>query len=221
MTIYSGKNYRKVYESHFGKIPKDESGRSYEIHHIDGDHSNSDILNLKCITIQEHYDIHYSQGDWGACGAIAARMKMSTELISSLSRLACLKMVEQGTNPFSGGEMQRKFQRERVINGTHHWQNSELQRTSQKKRVENGTHPWQGNGEFQRENNRRRLQNGTHHLLGESNPSKLMIKEGTHHFLGDANPAKVNWVCEHCNKTGSGISNYKRWHGEKCKYIHG
>jgi hypothetical protein len=28
---------------------------------------------------------------------------------------------------------------------------------------------------------------------------------------------QVAWVCNHCNKTGIGISNYNRWHGDNCK----
>ena len=45
-------NYRKLYESVHGKIPKDDLGRSYEIHHIDGDHSNNLIENLLCVSIE-------------------------------------------------------------------------------------------------------------------------------------------------------------------------
>lgn len=50
--------YRKIYESHYGPIPIDETGRTYEIHHIDGNSENNDISNLKCVSIQEHYNIH-------------------------------------------------------------------------------------------------------------------------------------------------------------------
>jgi hypothetical protein len=56
-------NHRKIYENHIGKIPIDETGRTYEIHHIDGNHSNNDPINLEAITIQEHYDIHFEQMD--------------------------------------------------------------------------------------------------------------------------------------------------------------
>ena len=68
MCIYCNTtNYRKIYENHYGPIPKEENGRSYEIHHLDGNHHNNDPKNLKAVRIQEHYDIHYSQGDWSAC----------------------------------------------------------------------------------------------------------------------------------------------------------
>ena len=64
MCIYCGtKHYRKIYQNHVGPIPKDETGRTYEIHHIDGDRENNDPNNLLCVSIKEHYDIHETQGD--------------------------------------------------------------------------------------------------------------------------------------------------------------
>lgn len=58
-------NYRRLYEKHHGPIPG-----GYHIHHKDGDHSNNNIDNLQCVTAQEHFEIHYSQGDYGACWAM-------------------------------------------------------------------------------------------------------------------------------------------------------
>jgi hypothetical protein len=65
---------RKVWKSFFGIIPKDETGRSYEIHHIDGDYNNNDINNLKAVSLQEHYNIHFKQGDLAACHRMATRL---------------------------------------------------------------------------------------------------------------------------------------------------
>lgn len=78
--------HRTIYEENFGPIPKDETGRSYEIHHIDGDKNNNSIDNLKCVSIQEHYDIHYRQGDWGACLIMSSRMDISAEEKSKLAK---------------------------------------------------------------------------------------------------------------------------------------
>jgi len=69
-------NYRKLYESVYGKIPKDDLGRSYEIHHIDGNHKNNSIENLLCISIEEHYNIHFFQGDFNAANLVAKRMNL-------------------------------------------------------------------------------------------------------------------------------------------------
>lgn len=71
-------NYRKIWEDNFGPIPKDENGRSYEIHHKDGNAENNDLSNLMCVSIKEHYDIHYKQKDWLACSLISHRMGIST-----------------------------------------------------------------------------------------------------------------------------------------------
>jgi len=97
----SNRTYRKIWESANGKIPKDEFGRSYEIHHVDGNHGNNDISNLKLVTIKEHYDLHFNQGDYAACHMIAKRMAKTPEelsnVISELNRLRTGKL-----NPFYG-----------------------------------------------------------------------------------------------------------------------
>ena len=92
MTIYSKKNKRppsrfarKAWvEFHGRPIPKDENGRSFEIHHIDGNPWNNSKENLVAVSIQEHYDIHFAQEDWGACKQIARKMKMLPEVLSEL-----------------------------------------------------------------------------------------------------------------------------------------
>jgi group I intron endonuclease len=68
------KKHRRVWYDHFGEIPRDENGISYEIHHINGDHNDNRIENLICVSISEHYDIHYQQGDSYACEAILNRV---------------------------------------------------------------------------------------------------------------------------------------------------
>jgi hypothetical protein len=108
MTIYSGNNYRKVYEQFHGPIPADSDGRTYEIHHIDGDRTNNHLSNLKAVSIQEHYDIHHSQGDWGACVRIGAKMKLSPDQLSAIVRANNLEMVKNGTHPWLGSDFARK-----------------------------------------------------------------------------------------------------------------
>ena len=88
MSIYSTTAHRKIYETFIGPIPKDEDGRSYEIHHIDGNHNNNEISNLLCVSIKEHYEIHKSQGDYKACLIMSQRMKVSPEEKSYLAKLS-------------------------------------------------------------------------------------------------------------------------------------
>lgn len=89
-------DYRKIWEESNGQIPVDEGSRSYEIHHINGNREDNRLENLRCVSIQEHYDIHLSQGDYGAAAAIAARMKVSPEELSRLSSLAGKQAYELG-----------------------------------------------------------------------------------------------------------------------------
>lgn len=190
-------NHRRIYEAHFGKIPKESDGRPYEIHHIDGDHQNNDIVNLKCVTIKEHYDIHFSQGDYYACYKIAGKMKVSQQQLSLLSSLSNKKRIAAGTHNLTGGEAIRK----RIVDGTYHLT------TVTRQRVLNGTHNLLG-GDTQRKSHRKRIENGTHHFLGSA-INKTRLDNGTHHCL------KVN-ICPHCNKSGKGPTMF-RFHFDKCK----
>ena len=91
-------DYRRIYEEHYGKIPE-----GFEIHHIDGDRSNSDVSNLKCVTTQEHYDIHFAQGDYMACSIIMTRLHLTLEEKQRLHKMAMLKRDQSGKrNPVYG-----------------------------------------------------------------------------------------------------------------------
>ena len=97
----SNRKYRNIWESVNGPIPVDSEGRSFEIHHVDGDHYNNDINNLVCVSIQEHYDIHYKQGDYAACHLIAQRMHQNPkELSKVISKLNSMRTGDK--NPFYG-----------------------------------------------------------------------------------------------------------------------
>jgi hypothetical protein len=179
--------YRKIYEKYHGSIPKEPDGRTYEIHHIDGDHTNNHPSNLKAVTLQEHYDIHYEQEDFSACLLMSIqRMNKSPEEISELVRLQ---------------------QRKRSELGIHQWQgDGSFQRQVQKTLVENGTHNLIG-GEIQRQSNQRRLKNGTHHLVG-GHQQRQCVSEGKH-------PSKMKVSCLDC-RTIASIANFKKWHDGKC-----
>jgi len=204
MCIYCGTDrYRKIYENHFGPIPKENNGRSYHIHHKDGNRSNNNPDNLKAVSIQEHYDIHYLQGDWAACLALTRLLNKSPEEISALARLnannrikngihpfikrpdgtsLASDMVKNGTHPFLNGEKSRQTQLNLVKNGTHHLLSGDIQRKSNEKRILDGTHNFLGP-----KTNALRIENGTHHFLRRQDGSSLTgdkVKNGTHPFLG-------------------------------------
>jgi hypothetical protein len=227
MTIYSSTNYRKIYEQHFGPIPKDENGRTYEIHHIDSNHSNNDPANLKCVTIQEHYDIHYSQGDWGACFRMAERMKLSSHEISELASKSLHQRVANGTNPFCDPEFHRKNALKRVADGTHNFLGGEVSRKLALRMVEEGTHKFLG-GEIQRKTQRRLVEEGKHHLLSgdiQRKSNKERLSTGTHNLVGSEHNKKMltegkhtsqQMLTCHCGVTMNKML-FARYHGGKCK----
>jgi hypothetical protein len=146
--------HRKVWIAHNGPIPKDSDGRAMEIHHIDGNHSNNSIHNLKLVTLQEHYDIHYSQGDYGACYyMMIERMNKTPEDISKMASLHQRTRVKNRTHNLLGSAMTNK----RKANGTHNFIGSsnpvyariasgQLSKDTTKdnyRRLAEGTHPSQ------------------------------------------------------------------------------
>lgn len=189
--------YRKIYEDYFGPIPTDESGRTFEIHHTDGDHSNNSIENLKAVSIQEHYDIHYAQEDWGACLRIAQRMEISPETKSLLCSLQQKRAVIAGTHPWLGGKIQSKSNKERIENGTHHLLSGEQQSTIQNNLIARGKHNFQ-----KKENIKKRVDKLKKYV-------KYSLENGTH-------ISQLNVTCPHCGKTMNKII-ANRWHFSKCK----
>jgi HNH endonuclease len=101
------KIYRKIWIMENGPIPVDTNGRTYEIHHIDGNRENNEITNLQCVSIEEHYKIHYDNGDYGACVLIAKRMNLPPDHLSSIQKgikRPGIGGVKKGTIPWNKGK---------------------------------------------------------------------------------------------------------------------
>ena len=218
--------HRRIWRQHYGPIPKDSDGRTYEIHHIDGDHTNNDITNLIALTIHEHYEIHFWQEDMGACFAIGSRMEMSPEELAAMTTHHNQQMLEDGTHPFlkreDGSSLGAEISRRMVEDGTHNFIGSPYA----KKMYEDGTHPFLG-GEIQRETNKRRIEDGTHNWVGDNNPSHDRVKNGTHHMLGSKSNlsylergihvSQLKVSCIYCHRELD-KANFSRSHGDKCKH---
>ena len=118
MCIYCGtKHYRKIYEHHHGTIPKDETGRSYHVHHKDGRRTNNSPDNLVALSIQEHYDIHYAQGDWAAAMKLASTMGKSKDEVAEIARLQGIEAYKNGTSVLY------KINEQRRDNTVYKWKN--------------------------------------------------------------------------------------------------
>lgn len=122
-------DYRRLWRKYYGAIPLDELGRRYDIHHIDGNRENNDIENLMCISMQEHMELHISQGDWAAAFRIAQRMGIDPAIKSELMSLSNKKRLQAGTHPFQQPDI-RKLTADRiaklVITGEHPFQRPEV-----------------------------------------------------------------------------------------------
>lgn len=206
--------YIKIWKDAHGPIPKDEDGRTYEIHHIDGDATNNHLNNLMCVSIKEHYKIHLKQGDLLAARYIAMRMDVDLEITRSLISQA---------------------QQKRVEDGTHNWLaengNSEICYNRQMVRVKNHTHQFitKEYEEYRLEQYHlsveERKSNGTYHMLVD-NPTYKMLENCTHNFLGPnqnkkmlekgIHPSQIKKECPYCGKIVDS-ANYGRYHGERCK----
>lgn len=110
--------YRKIYKQYYGEIPKDEDGRSYDIHHIDGDCTNNDPFNLVALSIKEHYELHKKQGDWGAAARIYSRINRDPKEIAELTRQLNFTKSRNGTH---WSQIASK-------NGNHPFQDKEFQK---------------------------------------------------------------------------------------------
>ena len=211
MNTYQRTNYRKIYEQYHGPIPKEPNGRSYEIHHKDGDHTNNDPTNLVAVSIQEHHDIHQSQGDWGACSAILMRMQLTPEELSIRASEYSIQRTKEGKNPFLGGKITREVNARRVANGTHNF----LKRSDGSSMSADLHAVGKGSSSpATREKLRKKaisqMALGKCAFLGPSNNLKRMAS-GTH-------PSQIKKTCPHCN-TICDTANYARWHGDKCKVL--
>ena len=205
MCIYCNTtNYRKIYENHNGPIPLDENGRTYEVHHVDGDHSNNDPSNLLAVSIDEHLNIHLIQQDWAAAAAIMNRVNQSPDERSAFMQKVNIKRVEEGTHQFLG---ERNPSHKRVAEGTHHFIGGQIAKRAAAVRINSGTHNFQGP-----DNNKSRLDDGTHLFLKPGFQKHVQDKR----FLEGTHQNQTCRVCPHCGKQGKGPTMF-RYHFDRCK----
>jgi hypothetical protein len=133
--------YRKIWESVFGEIPKDENGISYEIHHKDGDRTNNNIENLQCISLKEHYEIHLKQSDYASAAFLKQKLgnpltgwnhsdetkeKLRMDSINNPRRYWLGKkrpdIAEMRRNIFVSDETKKKQSEAKLKNPTKYWE---------------------------------------------------------------------------------------------------
>ena len=182
--------YRRIYTENYGPIPKDPSGRTFDIHHWDGDRTNNKPENLIALPIGIHYVIHYIQGDAAAARMILLKMKRKTEEISFLSRQTQIKRIQNGTHHFLDPNYHKQQAKRLLEKGTHNFCG---ENHPAKKLYREGKHHWQITGNPGIQQNKIRMNNGTHQVLQK-------IK------------------CPHCGKI-TNVPNAKRWHFDRCSQL--
>lgn len=80
------KHYRDIWIAKNGPIPRDERGRSFEIHHINGNHLDDRLENLELLCIEKHFDAHMNRGEYAAAMMIAKRMDKTSAELSAIQR---------------------------------------------------------------------------------------------------------------------------------------
>lgn len=189
-------NHRKIWSDVFGEIPKDQNGRSYHIHHIDGNPLNNCLDNLLCLSPQEHYEIHKSQGDYGA-----AFMLLNNHLkISATERsLICSKANEIRWINYSDLEKKNIINKNRKTN-IKTWSSVELRKKS-------------GNN-ISISHGKRTKEQKQQESIKKSDSAKLAWKTESHKAHREHMLNKI--VCPHCGKEGQKAA-MSRYHFDRCK----
>lgn len=198
---------RNLYKKFYGFIPKDEDGKSYDIHHIDGDYNNNDIENLQAVSILEHYHIHLNRGELAAAHRIAGRLSLSKEDMTKLAKERNMKLVSDGKHNWQGGTQQKELNKKRVADGTHNFLNG----AAVKKQYADGKPPW-GTPQAVSDRTKKQVLEGKHPWTDSEKQKERqfkLISEGKH-------VSQIMIDCPHCNKNGS-LMAMKRWHFDNCK----
>lgn len=204
--------HRRAFKKAHGRAPKP----GYHIHHLDGNHKNNDPSNLVEVTPLEHYNIHKSQGDYGACVLLAKAANALPEELALIQQLHGKKCVEEKRGIHN--EMWDRKQHIKQI-----WKDAPPGR----KPVTNGVDILKFRTEeevqaFLTKNEKWRkgypdafIQNwktkSTRRISAEEAKelSTKRVEQGTHNFL-------IQTTCPHCGKIGKGPM-MKRWHFANCK----
>lgn len=237
--------HRKIWIQVNGPIPVDAQGRTFEIHHINGDHFDNRLENLQCLSIMDHYKVHLLQADFQAAAAIAQRMGIEVETQANLNRLSGLEAVEnkRGIHGLSSEERLANSSKGGKGHLGYKWYNNgevevqspqqpgpewELGRTCTTCGYAAGTKigRFWNNGKINIRAERSPGADWTRgKLLSDEQRSRRSEIACSQPRTQDSrnktsatlkNRPKPQIICPHCGKVG-GIGAMKRWHFELCK----
>jgi len=199
--------YRDIWKDAFGKIPKDADGVSYEIHHIDGNRQNNNLDNLKCITIEEHFQIHLDQGDLSAAMRILTKIqKLKSGLDLGITPTSLAQyMLSNGLGVWSAESKRKALETKRKTKkGFCH--DPELQSKGGKI-----------GGKIGGANSQATLKELEMNFYSKEFQSEMGKKGGTVAGKMQKGREKPKVICPHCGKSGGGQALMNRWHFDNCK----
>lgn len=204
--------HKRTWKAVYGVYPK----KGYHLHHKDGNPSNNSIDNLVEVTPKQHFDIHFSQGDWAACILLARSAEISPDQLAEIQRNHGLKCVERQVGIHSNSF-------DRSSNAKRIWKTTPPGRlpVTDGERVLKFKTAEETNNFLQSHTNWRR---GVpdHHRVGLKQSKRRIdsaeaiqistrrLQQGTHNFT-------TIMTCDVCGKVGKG-SVMKRWHFNNCRH---
>ncbi|ARW58152.1 I-TevIII-like protein [Serratia phage X20] len=190
-------NHRKIWIESNGEIPLDEFGRSYHIHHIDGNPSNNELSNLLCLSPNDHFELHRSQGDYGAAflllnNHLSISPEERSDIISKSNSARWINYSEK--------------ERETIINKNRDSNISTW--SSEKLRSDTGYKVKQNHLAKTKEQKEK-----------ESKLKSFSIKAAwkSNSFNAQREHMSTKVVCPHCGKEGQKAA-MSRYHFDRCKY---
>jgi hypothetical protein len=217
-------HYRRIWEKAHGPIPVDEQGRSYEIHHLDGNRKNNSLLNLTCVSIEEHYSIHESQGDGAACHAIKLRMTQEPLIGWNHTQESRDKMSKSRKGKKPSTQTKEKLRLARL--GKKHSNKtkkaiSKALKGKQKTQdhIEKNRIGHLGLKQTKKtvEKRKETIKNQGGYKHSEEIKLKMRKPKSQEHLQKMKMPRKLV-VCPHCGKVGGSCA-MKRWHFSNCRNI--
>lgn len=209
--------YRAMWVRENGPIPIDDLGRPYDIHHIDGNKDNNCIANLQAVSIQDHYTIHYSQGDYGSCWAISLRLDMPVNEREELLKKAAAKRVGARRPDIIGDK--NPMRNPEVVKKIRHLLTGKKRSDKQKENCKTAALK-------QRENKIEceycsKLSSSSNYIRWHGkncshNPQGSAVNRKTN--FNSNNPSLTKIMCEFCGIM-AGKGNYAKWHGKNCRSI--
>jgi hypothetical protein len=200
-------DYRKLWERYNGPIPRDDRGRSFEIHHIDGNRQNNSIDNLICLSIEEHYKLHIEQKDYFAAGLIANRLNLSEEEFRKLN-----ENKKGRPSPLKGRKRPNISKAMRGRPSPYKGlKRPEISEAKKGKKQPNISLSKLGDKNPAKRPEVRAKISAT--LTGRKIPKEVLEKRS----LTVKGRPKKQIKCSHCSKVG-GSNLMKRWHFENCKH---